>query len=65
MIDGYRGSAAGDYEALLDAIEAIAQFAITQSDRLLELDVNPLLITPRDAIAVDALIRWAESGPHS
>ena len=65
LIDGYRGSAAGDHEALLDAIEAIAQFAITQSDRLLELDVNPLLITPGDAIAVDALIRWAESGPHS
>ena len=42
---------------ILDAIEAIAAYAIDNNDSLLELDVNPLLVTPDAAIAVDAFIR--------
>jgi len=57
LIEGFRGSVAGDMNAVLDAIEAIARYAVTNSDRLLELDVNPLLVTPDVAIAVDAFIR--------
>jgi acetyl-CoA synthetase len=44
-------------DAVLDAIESIARFAIANEGRLLELDVNPLLVTPDAAIAVDAFIR--------
>ena len=43
--------------ALIDAIEAVAAFAMAHSNRLEELDVNPLLALPQSAIAVDALIR--------
>lgn len=57
LINGYRGAAAGDREAVLDAIEAIAAFAMDNSKTLLELDVNPLLVTPHSAVAVDAFIR--------
>ena len=46
--------------ALVDAIEAVAAFAMTPGDRLDELDVNPLLALPRGAVAVDALIRMKE-----
>jgi acetyl-CoA synthetase len=57
IIEGYRGGIAGDMNAVLDAVEAIARYAVDNSDRLLELDVNPLLLTPDAAIAVDAFIR--------
>ena len=57
IIDGYRGGVAGDMDAVLDAVEAIARYAIANNDRLLELDVNPLLVTNDAAIAVDAFIR--------
>jgi acetyl-CoA synthetase len=43
--------------ALLDAVEAIARYAEAEAPRLLELDVNPLIAGPSDAVAVDALIR--------
>jgi len=57
ILNGYRGGLVGDMDAVLDAIEAIANFAIANEGRLLELDVNPLLVTPDAAIAVDAFIR--------
>ena len=62
MVTGYRGRAHGDVEALLDAIQAILAFATAHADRLLELDVNPLLVLPvgRGVLAVDALIRLAD-----
>lgn len=60
LLSGYRGSAPADIEALVDAIEAIARFAQDNSDRLYELDVNPLLALPHGAVAVDALVRIKE-----
>ena len=62
MVTGYRSRAHGDVEALLDAIQAILAFATAHADRLLELDVNPLLVLPvgRGVLAVDALIRLAD-----
>ena len=57
IIEGFRGGVAGDMNAVLDTVEAIANYAVANSDRLLELDVNPLLVTPDAAIAVDAFIR--------
>lgn len=56
LIDGYRGKS-GDREAAVAAIEAIAAFAVAQDGLIEELDVNPLLVLPNGAIAVDALIR--------
>jgi acetyl-CoA synthetase len=46
--------------ALIDAIEAIAHFAMAHQASLEELDVNPLLALPQGAVAVDALIRMKE-----
>ncbi len=62
MVTGYRGRAHGDVEALLDAIQAILAFATAHADRLLELDVNPLLVLPlgQGVLAVDALIQLAD-----
>ena len=52
-----------DSEALLDAVLRIADFAAHHAARLVELDVNPLLVLPqgRGVVAVDALLRLAEA----
>lgn len=60
VLAGYRGRAGCDMPALVDAIQAIAAYAIAHGDRLEELDVNPLLALPKGAVAVDALIRMRE-----
>ena len=59
LIDGYRGGPKGDKAALIDAIEAVARYALASRESLLELDVNPILVLPegRGVIAVDAFIR--------
>jgi acetyl-CoA synthetase len=62
LLNGYRGKAPGDVEALIDAVSAIAAYAKAHADRLLELDVNPILVLPADhgVIAVDALIHLSQ-----
>jgi acyl-CoA synthetase (NDP forming) len=62
LIAGYRGRPAGDRDATIDAILAIAAFAHGARDRLLELDVNPLMVLRRGAVAADVLIRFADPG---
>ena len=61
LIDGFRGRPAGDRAALLDALLAIQRFALDRAGRLLELDVNPLIVRPEGCgvVAVDALMRIA------
>jgi acyl-CoA synthetase (NDP forming) len=61
LLDGYRGKPRGDVDAVVEAILAVARFAEDHSDRLIELDVNPLMVLPegRGAVAADALIRMA------
>lgn len=61
VLEGFRGRAA-DLEAVVAAVEAIAAFATDHADRLVEIEVNPLLVLPEGAMAVDALIRLAEPG---
>jgi acyl-CoA synthetase (NDP forming) len=58
LLAGYRGKPAGDSAALVDAVMAVAAFAEEHRTRLVELDVNPLLVLPKGegAVAVDALI---------
>jgi acetate---CoA ligase (ADP-forming) len=57
LLDGYRGKPPGDVEALIDAVLAIGRYATANRDTLVELDVNPVIVRPRGAIAVDVLIR--------
>ena len=56
LVQGFRGKS-GDTAAVISAVEAIASFAMAHQDQLEELDVNPLLVLPEGAVAVDALIR--------
>ncbi|EVT88093.1 acyl-CoA synthetase [Pseudomonas aeruginosa VRFPA09] len=59
LLSGFRGRPAVSMEALVAAIRAVAEFACEHAERLLELDVNPLLADAEGALAVDALIRLA------
>ena len=60
LLRGFRGGPAGDREALLDAVMAVAAFTEAHAERLLELDVNPLMVRSRGrgVVAADALVRW-------
>jgi acetyl-CoA synthetase len=59
VLVGFRGRPAGDVEALIDAVMAVANFAERHAHQLLELDVNPVLVMAQGqgVLAVDALIR--------
>jgi acetyl-CoA synthetase len=58
LLAGYRGQPAGDVDALVDTVMAIAAYGEAHADTLLELDVNPVLVLPkgRGVRAVDAMI---------
>jgi acyl-CoA synthetase (NDP forming) len=59
LLDGWRGRPRANTNAALDAIEALCTFAEERRDRLVELEVNPLVLTERSAVAVDAVLSEA------
>jgi acetate---CoA ligase (ADP-forming) len=63
LVRGYRGRARGDQDAAVAAVLAIQRLALAEEQRLLELDVNPLIIRAQGcgAVAADALIRLART----
>ncbi len=56
LLAGYRGRAA-DVAALVETVEQVAACAVALEDRLVDLEVNPLLALEDGAVAVDALLR--------
>jgi len=62
LLDGYRGAPRGDWPAAIAAVCAIAAYVEENAARLVELEVNPLLVLPegRGTLVVDALLRVAE-----
>ncbi len=56
MLAGFRGPGA-DVTAVVEAVEAVAACAVALGDRLVDLEVNPLLALQDGAVAVDALVR--------
>ena len=57
LLRGYRGRQPAALDAAIRQILAVADFATAHCATLEELDVNPLAVTARDAIALDALVR--------
>jgi acetyl-CoA synthetase len=64
LLDGYRGKAPGDTEALIDAIVGVARYASANMETLVEIDVNPVIVRPagKGVVAVDTMIRLHKSG---
>jgi acyl-CoA synthetase (NDP forming) len=59
LLGGFRGRPPGDVAALVAIAMACARYGEANVDRLVELDINPVIVRPqgRGAVAVDALIR--------
>lgn len=55
LLSGYRGRPAADLDALADAIVAVGDL-LDRHDGIVEIDVNPVLSTESDAVALDALV---------
>jgi len=63
LLQGFRGQTA-DVDSVVDAVSSILGYARQHADLLVELEVNPLLVLPDGAVAVDALIRLTETDAH-
>ena len=59
ILNGYRGQAAVDMAALVDAVMSVQSYVQQNMNDMLEVEINPIIATPTTAIAVDALIRRA------
>ena len=57
LLSGYRGAPPADRAAILCAIRAVEAYVVAEAEGLEEIEINPLLCTPSDAVAADALIR--------
>lgn len=58
LLDGYRGSAPCDVDALCEVIVNVAEYACANKDTLRELDINPIFVYPKgEGVGIaDALI---------
>ncbi|MFU8777293.1 MAG: acetate--CoA ligase family protein, partial [Roseovarius sp.] len=57
---GYRGHPATDRPAIIRAVMAVQAYVAAHADSLEEVEINPLLCTVSEAVAVDALITKGE-----
>jgi acetyltransferase len=62
ILFGFRGKKGGDVKSLVNIILKIAKFAEKNSDKVSEVDINPLIVCKKGkgVIAVDALIHYFE-----
>jgi acetate---CoA ligase (ADP-forming) len=63
LLTGFRGAPTADLDALEDLLLRVSTLAAAH-DEIVELDLNPVLATPKAAIAADARIRIASPPPH-
>lgn len=61
MLTGYRGKPAVDKPALVKAVLAMQTCVLDRRASLAEIEINPLILTSKSAVAVDALIRIGEN----
>ena len=56
LLEGYRGRDVVDRKCLLDVLESVQKAALQLGERLVELEINPLLCTGEQCTAVDAFV---------
>ena len=63
LLSGHRGRPAGAVDAVVEAVSALG--ALVRDDHsILEVEINPLMVTPNTAVAADALMLVAELSAH-
>lgn len=64
ILQGVRGGKPSDVGALVDVIMKVQRLALDLAGEIEELDINPLVVRPRGAVALDALVvRKKETNP--
>jgi acyl-CoA synthetase (NDP forming) len=56
LLEGARGRKPADTRALVDVIMKVQRLAMDLAGDVRELDINPLIVRPRGAVALDALV---------
>ena len=56
LLSGARGRRPVDVKALVKVIMKVQRLAVDLSGEIVELDINPLVLRPRGAVALDALV---------
>jgi succinyl-CoA synthetase beta subunit len=56
LLSGARGRRAVDVKALVNVIMKVQRLAVDLSGEIVELDINPLVLRPKGAVALDALV---------
>ena len=56
LLQGARGRPRADVRSLVDVIMRVQRMAMDLSGEIAELDVNPLVVRPKGALALDALV---------
>lgn len=56
LLDGARGAPCSDKDGLVELIFRVAQLGLAAGTSIAELDLNPVIVLPDRAVAVDALV---------
>jgi acyl-CoA synthetase (NDP forming) len=56
LLEGVRGAPPADVDALADALSRLSAFAHANADTVESIDINPLLVRQKGAVALDAVI---------
>jgi hypothetical protein len=56
LLDGLRGRPAADRQALAEALARFSMLVADLGESIEQMDVNPLLVSPKGCVAVDALV---------
>ena len=55
VLEGVRGRPPVDIDALVDTVMKVQRLAVDLAGDVREIDINPLVVRPRGAVALDAL----------
>jgi sulfur carrier protein ThiS len=56
LLDGVRGARAVNIDAFVELASQFSVFASALGDVLSEVDINPVIVSERSAVAVDAIV---------
>jgi succinyl-CoA synthetase beta subunit len=56
LLEGVRGAKPADIDALVETVMGVQRLAMDLAGDIRELDINPLIVRPRGAVALDALV---------
>jgi acetyltransferase len=56
ILDGMRGKPPADQEAIVSALISLSTLIMDLHDQIQEIDVNPLMVFQKNAVAADAIL---------